>query len=167
MVQKASTLVLASSMEGLILGIREASWSRTCSQQAATVAALGWAKMVRISKATMSVWFSGPWRAGCGRNGTFADVRRTARANQTQQRARRSRIGRRRSVPICSNVTSPRSQTDHGKRPTVIDLYSRRLLGAATVLHPGCDTIRVAVATAGIRYPVSGDAKPGRVRSGL
>jgi len=43
--------------------------------------------------------------------------------------------------------------TDHGKLylATVSDLYSRRLLGAATVLHPdaqlACDAIKVAVAT--------------------
>ena len=45
--------------------------------------------------------------------------------------------------------------TDHGKLylATVIDLYSRRLLGAATGLHPdaqlACDAIKMAVATRG------------------
>ena len=45
--------------------------------------------------------------------------------------------------------------TDHGKLylATVIDLYSRRLLGAATGLHPNaelaCDAIKMAVATRG------------------
>ncbi len=50
--------------------------------------------------------------------------------------------------------------TDHGKLylATVIDLYSRRLLGAATGLHPdaqlACDAIKMAVATRGGRRAI-------------
>ncbi|MBK8445941.1 MAG: IS3 family transposase [Micropruina sp.] len=50
--------------------------------------------------------------------------------------------------------------TDHGKLylATVIDLFSRRLLGAATGLHPdaqlACDAIKMAVATRGGRKAI-------------
>ena len=53
---KASTSVLASSISGPILGKAAASWSRTLSQVLATVAASGWAKIVRNTAATMSLW---------------------------------------------------------------------------------------------------------------
>ena len=52
--------------------------------------------------------------------------------------------------------------TDHGKLylATVIDLYSRRLLGAATGLHPdaqlACDAIKMAVATRGGKQAITG-----------
>jgi hypothetical protein len=42
-----------------ILGNRPARWARTWSQVAAAVAASGWAKMVRNTAATMSVWVLG------------------------------------------------------------------------------------------------------------
>src|SRR5215203_2726933 len=53
---KASTSVLASSINGPILGKAAASWSRTLSQVLATVPASGWAKIVRKTAATMSLW---------------------------------------------------------------------------------------------------------------
>src|SRR3982751_5143836 len=55
----ARTSALASSISGPILGKRVASWSRTSSQVAATVVASGWAKTVRNTAATMSVWVFG------------------------------------------------------------------------------------------------------------
>ena len=59
---KASTSVFASSIGGPILGKAAASWSRTLSQVAATVAASGWAKIVRNTAATMSLWDLGHQR---------------------------------------------------------------------------------------------------------
>src|ERR687897_37941 len=53
---KASTSVFASSISGPILGKAAASWSRTLSQVAATASGFGWAKMVRNTAATMSLW---------------------------------------------------------------------------------------------------------------
>src|SRR5215207_660709 len=53
---KANTSGLASSINGPILGNAATSWSRTLSQVAATVAASGWAKIVRNTAATMSLW---------------------------------------------------------------------------------------------------------------
>jgi hypothetical protein len=53
---KARTSARAVSMRGPILGNRPASWSRTWSQVAATVAGSGWAKIVRNTAATMSWW---------------------------------------------------------------------------------------------------------------
>src|SRR6188472_1933721 len=52
----ARTSVFASSIRGPIFGKDLVSWSRTSSQVAATVVASGWAKMVRNTAATMSVW---------------------------------------------------------------------------------------------------------------
>src|SRR5215218_2824309 len=53
---KASTSAFASSISGPILGKLAASWSRTVSQVAETASAVGWAKMVRNTAATMSLW---------------------------------------------------------------------------------------------------------------
>ena len=59
--------------------------------------------------------------------------------------------------------------TDHGKLylATVIDLYSRRLLGAATGLHPdadlACDAIKMAVATRGGKAAIWRDDESRRV----
>src|SRR3954451_4395298 len=55
----ARTSALAWSISGPILGKDLVSWSRTSSQVAATVVASGWAKMVRNTAATMSVWVLG------------------------------------------------------------------------------------------------------------
>ena len=59
--------------------------------------------------------------------------------------------------------------TDHGKLylATVIDLYSRRLLGAATGLHPdaelACEAIKMAVATRGGKAAIWRDDEAQRV----
>ena len=59
--------------------------------------------------------------------------------------------------------------TDHGKLylATVIDPYSRRLLGAATGLHPdadlACDAIKMAVATRGGKAAIWRDDESRRV----
>lgn len=59
--------------------------------------------------------------------------------------------------------------TDHGKLylATVIDLYSRRLLGAATGLHPdaqlACDAIKMAAAARGGRAAIWRDDEAQRV----
>jgi transposase InsO family protein len=57
----------------------------------------------------------------------------------------------------------PTGENDQGSKlylATVIDLYSRRLLGAATSRHPdaalACDAIRMAVATRGGRQAIEG-----------
>src|SRR3954452_2160254 len=55
----ATTSALAWCITGPILGNDWGSWSRTSSQVAATVVASGWAKMVRNTAATMSVWVFG------------------------------------------------------------------------------------------------------------
>src|SRR3954453_21258634 len=55
----ARTSAFASSISGPIFGKDLVSWSRTSSQVAATVVASGWAKMVRNTAATMSVWVLG------------------------------------------------------------------------------------------------------------
>src|SRR3954452_20454284 len=55
----ARTSALAWSISGPIFGKDLVSWSRTSSQVAATVVASGWAKMVRNTAATMSVWVLG------------------------------------------------------------------------------------------------------------
>ena len=52
---KAKTSALASSIRRPILGKPAASWSRTVSQVAETASAVGWAKMVRNTAATMSL----------------------------------------------------------------------------------------------------------------
>lgn len=59
-------------------------------------------------------------------------------------------------------MTSPRSQAAAGKLylATVIDLYSRRLLGAATSRHPdadlACAAIEMAIAVRGGLDPIRG-----------
>jgi hypothetical protein len=56
---KAHTSAWASSISGPILGKAAVSWSRTASQVLATVAGSGWAKIVRKTAATMSLWLLG------------------------------------------------------------------------------------------------------------
>lgn len=93
----------------------------------------------------------------------------------------RGRIGRRRNLDLLKrDFTAPAPNcrwvgdmteipTDHGKLylATVIDLYSRRLLGAATGLHPdaqlACDAIKMAVTVRGGKRVIWRDDESQRV----
>ena len=85
---KASTSALASSINGPILGKVRLSWSRTVSQVAATVAGSGgWAKMVRNTAATMSLWDFGTrasrFRMKCTRQRWWPTFWKTHRRAET------------------------------------------------------------------------------------
>ena len=60
----------------------------------------------------------------------------------------------------CGDITEIPTRSGKLYLATVIDLYSRRLLGAATSLHPNaelaCDAIKIAAATRGGRAAIEG-----------
>jgi transposase InsO family protein len=60
----------------------------------------------------------------------------------------------------CGDITEIPTRSGKLYLATVIDLYSRRLLGAATSLHPNaelaCDAIKIAAATRGGRTAIEG-----------